>query len=131
MALAPLGQWHSHHRAQLKIAREQAGSSSRMGQRMGSAEQVPREWDNSMGNGIWEDQTLASSKLRKMNRGMEASSCAHPRWRGCRQGEQVCQGSLLQQVLLPLTNARVERLHATAHFLQVPPPPPANTNTEL
>lgn len=27
-----------------------------------------------------------------------------------RQGEQVCQGSLLQQALLPLTNARVERL---------------------
>lgn len=39
-----------------------------------------------------------------------------------RQGEQVCQGSLLQQALLPLTNARVEGLPCNSSLPLGPTP---------
>lgn len=45
-----------------------------------------------------------------------------------RQGEQVCPGSLLQRALLPLSNARVERLPRTDHFLYVLPQTTATAN---
>lgn len=64
-----------------------------------------------MGTGTRGAQTLASGRLWKMN-WQQRQRPKLPRapipWR---QGEQVCQGSLLQQeLLLLLTNARVERL---------------------